>query len=192
MSETITVRGFVASEVRRHDTQYGHELATFRLGSTERRFNRQENTWEDGETNWYSVSCFRGLAKNVAVSLKKGEKVVVQGRLQIRPWTNSDGQPVTTVGIEAQTVGHDLMWGISGYRRVTKDNPVPWIAVQGPELEVDSSDAWVNRETGEIPEGKEPVEPEAVEAGWEQGSNEESDAPVSELSEEAEESVRAA
>lgn len=192
MSESITVRGFVASEVRRHDTQSGDELATFRLGATERRFNRQQNTWEDGETNWYSVSCFRGLAKNVAVSLNKGEKVVVHGRLQIRPWTSSDGRAMTTVGIEALTVGHDLMWGISGYRRVTKDNPIPWVAVQTPDLEAGTTDLWVDRETGEIPEGGEITDPEHAQPGWEQGNNEASGEGLSGLTEESEEPVRAA
>ncbi|GAB3273706.1 single-stranded DNA-binding protein [Arthrobacter pigmenti] len=192
MSESITVRGFVASEVRRHDTHSGDELATFRMGSTERRFNRQQNTWEDGETNWYSVSCFRGLAKNVAVSLNKGEKVVVHGRLQIRPWTSSDGRAMTTVGIEALTVGHDLMWGISGYRRVTKDNPIPWIAVQTPDPESGTSDPWVDRETGEIQEGNEIAETEDAESGWEQGTNAVPGEDLPELSEETEDAVRAA
>lgn len=193
MSESITVRGFVASEVRRQDTQFGDEMATFRLGATERRYNREKQTWEDGETNWYSVSCFRSLAKNVAVSLHKGEKVVVHGRLQIRAWTASDGRTGTLVGIEALTVGHDLMWGIAGYRRITKDTPIPWVAVQTPDPESDSSSPWLDKETGEIQDGREPGVPETGLPDWETEVTDQQDSEgVSQLTEEADAGVRAA
>ncbi|WP_051299553.1 single-stranded DNA-binding protein [Arthrobacter castelli] len=191
MSITVTVRGFVASDVRRHETQAGDELATFRLGSTDRRFNRQQNTWEDGETNWFSVSGFRGLARNVAHSLRKGQKVVVHGRLRIWPSTRPDGTPATNIGIDAETVGHDLGWGISEYQRNSKDAPIPWVAVQAPELGTETSPSWVNTETGEIPETEEPEEAGA-DAAWQPEVSALDEESPSETPDEAGDTVQAA
>ncbi len=117
MSETITVRGYVATEVRLALTPSGLPIAGFRMCTTERRYDREAGAWVDGHTNWYSVSMFRQLATNAAASLKKGDRVVVFGRLKVRPWSKEDGRAGTSVEIDAESVGHDLMWGTAAYRR---------------------------------------------------------------------------
>lgn len=150
MSESITVRGFVATEVREDTTHGGDSVASFRMGATERRYNRDNQTWEDGDTNWFSVACFRGLARNVAFSVQKGEKVIVSGRLKIRNWSMPDGRSGTTADIDAETVGHDLMWGLSKYKRVSKEDPVPWNGAQNQNGETESEQRGLNRETGEL------------------------------------------
>lgn len=152
MSELITVRGFVASGVREDKTHSGDPVASFRMGATERRYNREDKTWEDGDTNWFSVACFRALAKNVAFSLQKGEKVIVTGRLKIRNWSLPDGRTGTTADIDAETVGHDLMWGLSKYKRISKEDPAPWNSQQNQSVDVEGGHAGLNMDTGELPD----------------------------------------
>ncbi|HEY8294684.1 MAG TPA: single-stranded DNA-binding protein, partial [Micrococcaceae bacterium] len=72
-----------------------------------------------GHSNWYSVSSYRHLAQNVAFSIRKGDPVVVYGRLKVRPWINDQGRTGTNVDIEADTVSHDLRWGVAQFKRGT-------------------------------------------------------------------------
>jgi len=90
MTDTITVTGVVGSEPRLHVTTQGLAIASFRLASTRRYFDRAKGTWEDGETNWYTVSGFRQLASNAIASVHKGDRVVVHGRLRVRSWENGE------------------------------------------------------------------------------------------------------
>lgn len=117
MNDTITIRGYVATEVRSTTTESGLPVAGFRICTTERRFDRMLGTWRDGQTNWYTVNLFRQLAVNVGVSVQKGDRVLVTGRLKVRPWTRDDGRSGTAVEVDAESVGHDLQWGTARYRR---------------------------------------------------------------------------
>ncbi|MEV7604560.1 single-stranded DNA-binding protein [Paenarthrobacter sp. NPDC089322] len=117
MNDTITVRGFVASEVKSSTTPRGTSTASFRLGTTERRFDRATNTWVDGNTNWYTVQSFRYLAGHVGCSIKKGQRVIVMGRLRLRQWEH-EGRIYHVAEIDAESVGHDLMWGSANFTRM--------------------------------------------------------------------------
>ncbi|MEQ4565465.1 single-stranded DNA-binding protein [Paenarthrobacter sp. CAP02] len=117
MNDIITVRGFVASEVKSSTTARGTSTASFRLGSTERRYDRATNTWVDGNTNWYTVQSFRYLAGHVGCSVKKGHRVLVVGRLRLRQWEH-EGRVYHVAEIDAESVGHDLMWGSANFTRM--------------------------------------------------------------------------
>ena len=117
MSDNITVRGFVASEIRSSTTPGGVATAAFRLGSTERRFDRASSAWVDGNTNWFTVQGYRQLAGNVGCSIKKGQRVIVIGRLKMRSW-EKDGRVYHVAEIDAESVGHDLMWGSANFTRM--------------------------------------------------------------------------
>lgn len=128
MSDTVAVRGFVASQPRHLVTEGGLPITSFRLVTTRRRYNRQEASWEDAESNWYTVSSFRRLALSAADCIAKGDPVLVSGRLCLREWTGD--KPGMTVEIEADSIGHDLTWGRSAFTRAatgeTKDDaPAP-------------------------------------------------------------------
>ncbi|TBN57136.1 single-stranded DNA-binding protein [Glaciihabitans arcticus] len=116
MTDTITLTGLVATEPRHLTTSEGLPIASFRLASTQRRYDRAKQTWLDGETNWYTITAFRQLASNATLSIKKGERVIVTGRLRIKEWTNGE-RTGTTVDIEAEAIGHDLTWGTAAYVR---------------------------------------------------------------------------
>jgi len=120
---TITVRGWLGGDV---DLRRAGEVpvASFRLACTPRRFNRRTETWSDGATQWYTVTCWRGLADNVAHSLRRGDPVVVQGRLDMRKYVNSQGIEVEAMEIDATAVGHDLARGTSQFTRSPRQEPV--------------------------------------------------------------------
>jgi single-strand DNA-binding protein len=116
MTDSITVSGLVATAPRHIVTSEGLPITSFRLASTQRRFDRGSQRWIDGDTNWYTITAFRQLAINSATSVGKGDRVVLNGRLRIREWENAD-RSGTNIEIEANSLGHDLMWGTAQFSR---------------------------------------------------------------------------
>ena len=124
MTDTITLTGIIATEPRVVTTEAGLDIASFRLASTHRRFDRVKDEWVDGDTNWYTVTAFRALGANAGQSLHKGERVVVLGRLRVRAWEAGD-KSGTTVEVDADAIGHDLRWGRSAFVRSTSAAAAP-------------------------------------------------------------------
>jgi len=116
MTDAITLTGLVATTPRHLVTSEGLPITSFRLASTQRRYDRGAQKWIDGETNWYTVTAFRQLAVNVVGSVNKGQRVVVTGKLRVRDWESGD-RAGTTVEVDADALGHDLAWGTSVFTR---------------------------------------------------------------------------
>ncbi|MEU6135446.1 single-stranded DNA-binding protein [Nocardioides sp. NPDC047086] len=126
----ITLRGNVGADpVVRSVGEVS--VANFRIACTPRKLNRSTGEWSDGVTQWFSVSAWRQLGENVGRSLRKGDPVVVQGRLTARSYVNKDGLEVSTFEVEANVVGHDLNRGMSSISR----NPRTLAAVAAPASE---------------------------------------------------------
>ena len=90
MSDTyVTLHGWVGSDVTYRDPQ-GISVANFRVASTPRL--KKEGKWVDGDTTWYSVTVWRHLADNIRDSVRKGDAVVVHGRLRTDTWKREDGR----------------------------------------------------------------------------------------------------
>ncbi|AGW41609.1 single-strand DNA-binding protein [Leifsonia xyli subsp. cynodontis DSM 46306] len=119
MTDNLAVRGLVATEPRHLTTEGGIPITSFRLVITRRRFNRKTSSWEDGESNWFTVSAFRRLAVSAAECVAKGDPVVVSGRLSIREWMGE--KRGVTAEIEADAIGHDLAWGRSMFSRTVME-----------------------------------------------------------------------
>ena len=117
MNETyVTLTGWLGGDVSVREAG-GVPVASFRVASTPRRYVRKTESWEDGDTQWYSVNAWRTLAENCEQSLRRGDPVVVHGRLSVHVWTNKAGLEVTTFEVEAAFVGHDLNRGTSAFQR---------------------------------------------------------------------------
>ncbi len=116
MTDTITLTGLVATTPRHIVTSDGLPITSFRLASTTRRFDRTENRWIDGDTNWYTITAFRQLAVNSAQSISKGQHIILTGSLRIREW-ESDERTGTNIEVEAESIGHDLAWGTAAFSR---------------------------------------------------------------------------
>lgn len=129
MNETfVTVQGYVATDPEQREAG-GGRVTSFRVGSTPRRFNRMENSWVDGETNWYTVNAWRTLGEHCLASLCKGEAVIVHGRLRVNSWTDQDGRDHQSLVVEAVTAGHDLNRGTSVFTKA----PPRQVATQGDD-----------------------------------------------------------
>ena len=115
----IQVIGNVASDVRFNSTAEGIPVASFRLAATERKFDRSQSRWVDGDVNWYTVSCWRALGENVTESINKGDPIFVVGRLNVRNWER-DERSGTTLDITAELIGHDLSRGTAKFQRGIK------------------------------------------------------------------------
>ncbi len=116
MSDTITLTGIVATPPKHIVTSEQLQITSFRLASTQRKFDRTEQKWVDADTNWYTVTAFRSLAANAIGSILKGQRVIVTGRLRIRDWA-TDEKTGTTIEVDADSLGHDLTFGTSVFTR---------------------------------------------------------------------------
>lgn len=118
MSTPISVVGTIATVPKLIRTGAGVPLCSFRLASSERRYDRERGDWVEGATNWYSITAFRSLAEHSHYSFQKGDRVFVSGRLRVRNWENKE-RSGTSVEIEADALGHELRWGTSRFARQT-------------------------------------------------------------------------
>ena len=156
MNETIvTVVGNVASELRvRRFGPDDDRVVGFRIASSERRWDRENQSWTDGDRFSAWVSCWRRLAEGVVGSLVKGDPVVLTGRLSVREY-ESGGERRYSTEIVATAVGPDLARSTAtvSRRRLT---PVPGeTAAEGPSEEPESDGPAVEeagRDTPTTPE----------------------------------------
>jgi single-strand DNA-binding protein len=118
MNEVITITGNIATEPQ-HRHAAGVSITSFRVASNQRRFDRPSGQWIDTGTSYFSVSTFRSLADHAFQSLRKGDRVVLTGRLKVRDWESGDKKG-TSVDVEAEAIGHDLRFGTSTF---AKDAP---------------------------------------------------------------------
>ena len=133
----VTLQGWLGSDVTVR--QAGEAtVATFRLGCTPRRYSKKAENWVDGETQWYSVNAWRNLADHCAASLRRGDPVVVFGRLNAEVWTNKAGIEVSSLTVDATFVGHDLNRGTSQFTKGPRtEQSAPAQEASGPSDEVE-------------------------------------------------------
>ena len=175
MTDTISITGFVASDPKVIVTSEGLNITSFRLASNQRRYSKAQNAWVDGDTNWYTVSCFRQLAVNAAGSVQRGERVVVAGRLRIREWQSGEKAGIS-IEIEADALGHDLAWGTASYtrnvtskqRRADSDTFAPADSTTGAADDSGSADSAGSSTAGEPNPSAEVADAEAQTREWEE------------------------
>lgn len=109
----VTLQGWVGNEVEVRKVGET-ECVSFRVGCTPRYYSKEEG-WKDGATSWYTVNCWRGLARNVKDSIRKGDAVVVHGRVRVDVWQREDNTKSVTWVVDAQQIGHDLSKGTSTF-----------------------------------------------------------------------------
>ena len=105
---SITVVGNLVADPELRFTPAGAAVANFRIASTPRRFNRQTSQWEDGEAMYLTCNVWRQAAENVAESLSKGMRVIVQGRLRQRSYESREGERRSIFEVEVDEVGPSL------------------------------------------------------------------------------------
>ncbi|WP_370250117.1 single-stranded DNA-binding protein [Nocardioides sp.] len=116
----ITVVGNLVDDPELRFTPSGAAVANFRIASTPRTFDRQSNEWKDGDALYLSCSVWRQAAENVAESLQKGMRVVVQGRLKQRQYETREGEKRTVVELEVEEVGPSLKYATAKVARANR------------------------------------------------------------------------
>ncbi len=138
MEALVQMTGHVGTEV---EIRGGGAVSAFRLACTP-RVKGKGGEYGDGNTTWIDVSCFRTLAVHVAASVRKGDPVIVIGKLRTSVW-EKDGQTRERIVLEADIIGHDLNRGTAMFRRTTRpvsepqdaDEPDDEVQHAGPSAE---------------------------------------------------------
>ena len=116
----ITVIGNLTADPELRFTQSGIAVASFTVASTPRTFDRQANEWKDGEALFLRCSIWRDAAENVAESLEKGTRVVVQGRLKQRSYTDREGNNRTSIELDVEEIGPSLKYATAKPTKVQR------------------------------------------------------------------------
>ena len=117
---TITVIGNLTSDPELRFTPSGSAVANFTIASTPRTFDRQSNEWKDGETLFLRASVWREAAENVAESLTKGMRVIVEGRLKSRSYETKEGEKRTVIELEVDEIGPSLRYANAKVNRTQR------------------------------------------------------------------------
>jgi single-strand DNA-binding protein len=104
---TVTIVGRVATPPTLGVGNYG-EKATFRVVSTERRRDEGTASWVDGDEFGVTVVCWRRVAEGVRNSIRKGDPIVVVGRISTRKWEREGAEPEWFTEVKADVIGMDV------------------------------------------------------------------------------------
>ncbi|QGF22384.1 single-stranded DNA-binding protein [Raineyella fluvialis] len=146
MDATITVTGNLGADprIRAVGTEQ-HLFTEFSIAHTPRV--QRDGAWQDGTTTWYRITCWRRLAENAFNSLRRGDGVIVHGRVRTHEWADKDGVVQTRDVVEALSIGPDLNRGTvvvirrsrnAESRPVTESAPVAADGVEHDPQDLDS------------------------------------------------------
>ena len=127
----ITLVGNLVDDPELRFTANGAAVANFRVASTPRTFDKQSGEWRDGESMFLSCSVWRAYAENVAESLSKGMRVIVQGRLKQRSYETKEGEKRTVFEIDVEEVGPALRSATATVTKTQRQNGQQGYGQQG-------------------------------------------------------------
>jgi single-strand DNA-binding protein len=119
----VTLVGNLVDDPELRFTPSGAAVANFRVASTPRTYDRQSGEWKDGESLFLSCSVWRQAAENVAESLQRGMRVIVQGRLKSRSYDDREGNKRTVFEIDVDEVGPSLRSATAKVTRAMRSGP---------------------------------------------------------------------
>jgi single-strand DNA-binding protein len=113
----VTVVGNVGADPVARDTA-GGRVVTFNLGVSERYFDRSKELWADRPTTWYRISCWNPqLGRNIGECVRRGERVMVTGRLRFGTYQDKDGVERASLEVVAEHVGHEMSFASTRYMK---------------------------------------------------------------------------
>ncbi|KID28615.1 single-stranded DNA-binding protein [Prauserella rugosa] len=116
----ITVVGNLTADPELRFTPSGAAVANFTVASTPRQFDRQSGEWKDGEALFLRCNIWRQAAENVAETLTRGARVIVQGRLKQRSFETKEGEKRTVVELEVDEIGPSLRYATAKVNKVSR------------------------------------------------------------------------
>ncbi|MCL2735073.1 MAG: single-stranded DNA-binding protein [Propionibacteriaceae bacterium] len=150
----ITIIGNLTGDPELRFTPSGAAVANFTVASTPRTFDRMSNEWKDGEAMFLNCSVWRQVAENVAESLTKGMRVIVQGRLKSRSYETQSGERRTVFEVEVDEIGPALRYATAKVSRNAssgnfQSGSAGWSAPSEPQAPV--ADPWASAQSDEPP-----------------------------------------
>src|SRR4051812_31564719 len=116
----ITVVGNLTNDPELRFTPSGAAVASFTVASTPRTLDKATNEWKDGEALFLRCSIWRQAAENVAESLQRGARVIVQGRLKQRSFETKEGEKRTVIELDVDEVGPSLKYATAKVNKTTR------------------------------------------------------------------------
>lgn len=141
----VVLQGWVGTDPRT-STAGDATVTEFRVAST-RRYRDRNDEYKDAETTWYDVKAWRTLGENVARSVRKGDAVMVRGRLKVDEWQRDDGARSVNLVVDATCVGHDLNRGTAAFLRTPRRESAT--GDQGTSAAGQPGDPWSRSATPE-------------------------------------------
>ena len=154
----IVIVGNLVDDVELRFTPSGAAVAKFRLASTPRTFDKQTNEWRDGDSLFLTCSVWRQMAENVAETLQKGMRVIVQGQLKQRSYEDKQQVKRTVYELDVHEIGPSLR---SATAKVSKTGG----SSSGKQEAYQAARAASSREGAEDPWGASPM-PQGQAGGW--------------------------
>ena len=122
----MTLLGNLTGDPELRFTPSGAAVANFTVASTPRTFDRQSSEWKDGDTMFLNCSIWRQAAENVAETLSKGMRVIVQGRLKSRSYDDREGNRRTVFEVDVEEVGPSLRYATAKVNRTSGQGGGGW------------------------------------------------------------------
>lgn len=129
----VTVVGNLTADPELRFTPSGAAVANFTIASTPRSFDRETNSWKDGDALFLRCSIWRQAAENVTETLTRGMRVIAQGRLVQRSFETKEGEKRTVVELQVEDIGPSLKMATAKINKATRDKAAK---------AADKSDAW--------------------------------------------------
>lgn len=115
----MTLTGYLTADPELRYTPSGAPVANFTIASTPRYFDRQANEWQDGETVFMRCSIWREAAENASESLRKGMRVIAEGRLKARSFDTREGDRRTVWELDVDEIGPSLRKATAQVQKTT-------------------------------------------------------------------------
>ena len=160
----ITLVGNLTADPELRFTPSGAPVANFTVASTPRTFDRTTNEWKDGDAMFLNCAVWRQAAENVAESLTKGMRVIVQGRLKSRSYETREGEKRTVFEVDVDEIGPALKYATAKVTRSSGggggsysgggssgSGGSSWGQSSGPSQQSGGSDPWASAQSEEPP-----------------------------------------
>src|SRR5256885_3082483 len=119
---TITVIGNLTDDPELRFTPSGAAVAKFRIASPPQTLDLTSSDWKDGEPLFLACSVWRQAAENVAESLQRGSRVIVQGRLRQRSYETKEGEKRTVYELEVDEIGPSLRYATAKVQKMSRSS----------------------------------------------------------------------
>lgn len=119
---TITVVGNLTDDPELRFTPSGAAVANFRVASTPRYMDKTTNAWKDGDPLFLACTVWRQPGENVAESLKRGDRVIVTGRLRQRSYETKEGEKRTVIEMEVDEIGPSLRYATAAVKKMQRSS----------------------------------------------------------------------